>query len=164
MKIRKTEEKDIEKVIDIYQTAREFMRKNNNINQWDHKYPAYDSLKEDMKNQVSYVLETDDGEIVGTFALIIGEDPTYAYIENGSWSKDEVYGVIHRIASSGKVKGLTNTCLDYAIEKIPYLRIDTHADNKPMQKALLSYGFKECGIIYVRDKSPRLAFDYYKES
>lgn len=162
MKIRKTEEKDLPQVLKIYDGARDFMRKNNNLSQWDSSYPGEESLREDMKNQVSYVLE-DDKEIIGTFAFIIGKDSYYDYIEGGSWRKDEPYGVIHRIASNGKIRGFTKICLDFCIKEIPYLRIDTHEDNKAMQKALKSYGFKECGTIYVRGHSPRIAFDYYKK-
>jgi hypothetical protein len=163
MQIRKTQEKDIKDILEIYHKAREYMRANNNFNQWDDDYPGLESLKEDMTKGVSYVLENDDGEVLGTFAFIIGEDPYYGYIEEGSWTKDEPYGVIHRIASSGKVRNFTRICLDFCIKEIPYLRIDTHEDNLPMQGAIKAYGFEECGIIYVRGHSPRLAFDYYKK-
>lgn len=160
MKIRKTQEKDIKNVVDLYQKARDFMRKSGNPNQWQDGYPSEESLRDDMKKGVSYVVE-DEGNIVGTFAFIIGEDPFYNHIENGTWRKDEPYGVIHRIASSGQVRNFTKICLDFCLEQIPYLRIDTHEDNIPMQRAIKRYGFKECGLVYVRDKSPRLAFDYY---
>lgn len=162
MKIRKTREEDIGKVLEIYDSARSFMRENNNPNQWEKSYPSEKSLREDIKKEVSYVLEDDNSNIQGTFAFIIGVEETYKYIENGSWTKDSTYGTIHRIASNGKIKNLTKICLDFCIKKIPYLRIDTHEDNKPMQKALKSYGFKECGIIYVRNHSPRIAYDYSK--
>lgn len=164
MRIRKTQEYDINKVLEIYDIARDFMKKNNNPNQWGKSYPSLETLREDMRKEVSYILEDDQGEIQGTFAFIIGEDEYYKYIENGSWTKDQTYGTIHRIASNGKIKNITKICLDFCIKEISYLRIDTHKDNIPMQKAIKSYGFKECGIIYVRDKSPRLAFDYYKKN
>ncbi len=160
MKIRKTQEKDIKNVVDLYQKARDFMRKSGNPNQWQDGYPSEESLRDDMKKGVSYVIE-DEGSIVGTFAFIIGEDTFYSHIENGAWRKDEPYGVIHRIASSGQVRNFTKICLDFCLEQIPYLRIDTHEDNIPMKRAIKRYGFKECGLVYVRDKSPRRAFDYY---
>ena len=31
-----------------------------------------------------------------------------------------------------------------------------------MQATVLNYGFRECGIIYVADGSPRLAYDYHQ--
>lgn len=160
MKIRKTEEKDIKEVLDIYKVAQEFMVKNNNPKQWEKNYPSIDTLREDMKKEVSYVIE-ENGEILATFAFIIGEDEYYKFIE-GSWNSNKEYGTIHRIASNGKGKNIAKACFDFCIKKISYLRIDTHKDNIPMQRAIKNYGFKECGIIYVRNHSPRLAFDYYK--
>ncbi|MDD7306131.1 MAG: hypothetical protein PUG67_06050, partial [Peptoniphilaceae bacterium] len=62
MKIRKTEEKDIKEVLDIYKVAQEFMVKNNNPKQWEKNYPSIDTLREDMKKEVSYVIE-ENGEI-----------------------------------------------------------------------------------------------------
>mgnify|MGYP000653487989 CR=1 FL=1 len=34
-----------------------------------------------------------------------GIDPTYLKIYDGQWKNDAPYGVVHRITSSGKVKG-----------------------------------------------------------
>ncbi|MFR4020990.1 MAG: N-acetyltransferase, partial [Clostridia bacterium] len=107
----------------------------------------------------SYVCE-ENGKIVGTFTLIFGEDPTYQIIEKGAWHSQQPYGAIHRVASDGTAKGVAGACFDFCKEKADYLRIDTHADNRPMQAAVLRYGFRQCGIIYTRDGSPRIAYDY----
>lgn len=161
MKIRKTQEIDIKEVLEIYDCAKAFMKANNNPNQWEANYPSEITLREDIKNHVSYVIEDDEGEILGTFAFIIGEDKTYKFIE-GKWQSNKEYGTIHRIASNGREKNIAKICFDYCLKKIDYLRIDTHKDNIPMQKAIKRYGFKECGIIYVRDHKARIAFDYIK--
>ena len=42
------------------------------------------------------------------------------------------------------------------------LRIDTHADNAPMQHVLEKAGFARCGTIYCQDGSPRVAFHLVK--
>ena len=97
---------------------------------------------------------------MGVFALIIGSEPTYEIIEQGSWHSSMPYGTIHRLASDGSSKGIARSCFDYCKEKCSYLRIDTHRDNKPMLAAIKKYGFQECGIIYVQDGSERIAFDY----
>ena len=98
-------------------------------------------------------------QIVGGFAFIIGREPNYAVIENGAWHSDQPYGTIHRIASNGQAKGIACACFDFCHSKIDCLRIDTHADNKPMQNAIGSYGFRYCGIIHVADGTPRNAYD-----
>ena len=38
------------------------------------------------------------------------------------------------------------------------IRIDTHKDNKIMQGLLARHGFSYCGIIYLKNGSPRLAY------
>ena len=43
------------------------------------------------------------------------------------------------------------------------VRIDTHADNIPMQGAIANQGFTKCGIIHVEDGSPRLAYQLVKQ-
>ena len=161
MNIRKTRKEDVPVIMDLYENAKAFMRSKGNLTQWNDGYPSVEIITEDIDNGNSYVFVEND-EIVGTFAFIIGEDPTYQVIEDGEWHSSKIYGTIHRIASSGKAKGLAKTCFDYCSEKIDYLRIDTHEDNQPLQDAVLRYGFQKCGIIYVRDGSKRVAFDYIK--
>ena len=91
--------------------------------------------------------------------FIVGEDPTYQKIEHGAWHSAETYGTIHRLASDGQAKGIAKICFDFCKTKCRYLRIDTHQDNKPMQAAILKYGFQKCGIIHVANGSERIAFD-----
>lgn len=137
------------------------MRSNGNPTQWPASYPDRQLVEEDIRAGHCYVFEEED-RIVGTFALILGPDPTYQAIEDGSWRFSEPYGTIHRIASAGQTKGLTQACFDFCLEQIPYLRIDTHADNQAMQAAVRRYGFVHCGTIYLTNGSPRLTYDYHQ--
>jgi len=159
MLIRSATLEDLPAVMGIYEIARDFMRKNGNPTQWPSGYPGEEMIRSDIAGGNLYVL-TEGGEIVGVFAFILGEDPTYRVIKDGQWRSDKPYGTIHRLASSGRVKGVARRCFDFCREKCPHLRIDTHRDNKPMQAAILSYGFKPCGIIYTHDGTERLAYDY----
>ena len=88
---------------------------------------------------------------MGTFCFILGEDPTYLNIYEGAWLNDEPYGVIHRMAASGKRKGVSEACLNWCFEHFENIRVDTHRDNKVMQHILTKYGFQRCGIIYVKN-------------
>ena len=90
----------------------------------------------------------ENGEIVGTFALFLGEDESYRVIEDGAWHLDQPYGTIHRLASNGKARGVSKACFDFCTPQIGYLRADTHADNRPMQRLLEAYGFRRCGVIH----------------
>ena len=159
MQIRHTQYQDLPRLLEIYEEARAFMRQQGNPTQWTNGYPSKELLTQDIQHHVSYVC-VEKERIVGTFAFIIGDDPTYQIIEQGAWHAHTVYGTIHRSASDGTTKNLTKYIFDYCTAQQQYVRIDTHQDNKPMQNALKRYGFVPCGIIHVDDGSPRIAFDY----
>lgn len=159
MNIRLAQKEDIPALKHVFSIAREFMKQTGNPTQWAEGYPDEKLLARDMENKNCYVFVEQD-RIVGTFTFILGEDPTYKVIEEGEWHKEEAYGTVHRLASDGSVKGLAKRCFDFCGEKNSYLRIDTHKDNKPMQGAIEKYGFKQCGIIYVANGTPRIAYDY----
>lgn len=91
------------------------------------------------------------------FALILGEDVTYKYIE-GKWLNNFPYGTIHRIASKQKVKGILRAAVSYGSRYTNNIRIDTHKDNKVMQHLLEKLQFRKCGIIYLLNGDPRIAY------
>ena len=162
MEIIKAEKGDLPRLREIYAYARNYMRETGNPNQWKDSSPKEELLLEDIAAGNLYVIK--EGEVIhGVFAFVIGEDATYRKIEQGSWFSEEEYGTIHRVAGDGEVKGLFDRIVKFCSEKKEHLRIDTHANNKPMQGAIRSYGFQECGIIHTRDGSDRIAFDYIEE-
>lgn len=162
MQIRKSTESDIPRIMEIYAIAREFMAKNGNPKQWgETNWPPEDLIREDIKQGDSYVCEH-DGRVVCVFYFIQGKDiePTYRVIEDGEWTSDVPYGVVHRIASDGTVKGVGRFCINWAYEQCGHLRMDTHSDNKPMQHLLEKIGFERRGTIYViEDDYPRYAYE-----
>lgn len=156
--IRLAEEVDLEDILNIYAKAREFMRNTGNPTQWGDNFPEKDLLVSDIKQRQLYVF-VEDNIIHGVFAFIVGEDSTYNVIEDGEWLSDDLYGTIHRIASDGKVKGVFERVVLFCFDKINHLRIDTHHNNKVMQHLIEKSGFIKCGIIYVSDGSPRIAYE-----
>ena len=106
----------------------------------------------------------ENDKVVATFTLIIGDEPNYQLIENGSWRSETPYGTVHRLASDGTTKGIARACFDFCKTQISHLRVDTHKDNKPMQACFKQNGFEECGIIYVSDGTPRLAYEFIRIS
>lgn len=155
--VRPAEPADLPRIMEIYEIARQFMTANGNPTQWAGGYPWQDMLEEDIAAGNLYVI-CDETTIHGVFAFILGEDPTYAHIENGSWRSATPYGTIHRIAGDGS-GGMVQAALTYCSGIIGHLRIDTHADNSPMQHQVEKYGFSRRGIIYVEDGTPRIAYD-----
>ena len=161
MKIQKGNMHNIKEYIMIYDSAISFMRKSGNMNQWteDHR-PNKESIIDKINNDSFYEIVEDD-KIIGVFALIEGIDETYNIIE-GNWLNDEPYVTIHMVAKINGVKGIFKLIADFAKSKSKNVRIDTHEDNIPMQKAILENGFIYCGIIHINDKnhSPRFAYQF----
>ena len=155
--IRRAEPADLERILEIYAIAREFMSQNGNPTQWSGGYPAADMLAEDIDGNSLYVIQNESG-IHGVFFFAVMDDPTYDVIEGGGWSSVKPYGVIHRIASDGS-GGIFSAALEYCTRRIHHIRIDTHQDNYPMQHVLEKHGFSRRGIIYVADGTPRIAYD-----
>ena len=157
MIIKHAQKSEISEILAVYDKAKSFMRQNGNHLQWINGYPSYNDVLEDINNNNLYVMKV-NSLIVGVFAFIIGEDPSYSYIE-GNWLNNEKYGTIHRIASNFEVKGILEKAVEFCFSKINNLRIDTHEVNYPMQNAILKNGFTKCGIIYlVSDNTPRIAY------
>lgn len=159
--IRLAEHNDLIRIMEIYRIARAFMKQNGNETQWGANHPPQDVIENDILNNQLFVYVEDD-IIHGVFAFIIGDDPAYTIIENGAWLNGAPYGAIHRVASSGEVKGIFSECLNYCKECIDNIRIDTHENNTVMQRLLIKHGFIRCGTIYVQSGSPRIAYQYVK--
>ena len=157
MEIRKSTPEDIDQIMDCINVARQLMRESGNNVQWTNGYPSKELMLESIQKGFNYLIFNND-EVVATFDFIIDNDPNYSIIENGKWLNDEKYGVIHRLASNGKAKGIAQFCLEWCFSQFPNIRIDTHETNIAMQKVLEKLGYKKCGIIYVADGTPRLAF------
>ena len=164
MKFRKAVVKDIDEIMEIINAAQNYLAEQG-IDQWQNNYPNQKTIKEDMKNDNLYVLEKKN-RVTAVAAIIFGEDPTYDYIENGNWLSDGLYAVIHRAAVAPEYKGqglvskiFENTYKMAKELKAESLRIDTHPDNLPMQRAIEKENFSYCGIIYIEDGSKRLAYE-----
>lgn len=159
MEIRKSTMDDMETILEIYETARNFMEEHDNPDQWGNGYPKKEMIENDIKKGSSYVC-TEKDCITAVFYFAKEEDPSYQTITGGSWLNQEPYGVVHRIASAQSGKGCASFCLEWCKGQCNNLRIDTHQANKPMQKFLQKHDFVPCGTIYVEDGTPRTAYQW----
>ncbi len=160
MTIRAAVAADLTSILAIYAAARRFMRENGNLTQWAGGYPSRELVERDVQTGNCFVCE-EEGSLVGVFCFFEGPDPTYTHIE-GSWLNDAPYGVIHRIATTVHRHGVAAACYDFCLARCHNLRIDTHVDNKPMQRSLSKYGFIPCGTIYLMNGDPRIAYQIEK--
>lgn len=164
MEFRKAIYSDIDRIMHIIKNAQDHFR-SEGIDQWQNGYPNYEIIKEDIQSDNTYVL-LDHGKIVGTVFLSFDGEKTYEKIYEGEWLSHKEYAVIHRMAvdinykglglASWVIKNLEEICLDKGIDCI---KVDTHMENIPMTKVLKKNGFEYCGIIYLEDKSRRVAYE-----
>ena len=136
MRIRKATQQDLHSIMQLYENARAFMREHGNPGQWGTTYPPQNMIETDIR--------------FGNLYVCIEKDT----IEAVFFYKD----VVHRITSSGKVKGAASFCLDWAFSQCGNLKIDTHENNIVMQNMLKKNGFTYCGRIYIDNGGERLAF------
>ena len=149
MEIRQALLEEIPEIMKIYEAARCFMAEHGNPTQWVNGYPSEEGEL--------YVCVSDE-EIAGVFMFTKKPDITYREIFQGKWLNEKPYGTMHRMASSGIQKGVSSFCLDWCFKQCGNVRGDTHNDNYVMQKVFEKNGFKRCGIIYVEDGTPRIAY------
>lgn len=174
MIIRLATHSDVDRMDEICEAAKVAMR-NMGIDQWQDGYPNRACWEADVDDGFAYVAETDEGTVVGMFALVIDTEtcdpePSYGAIDGAWLTPAAKYAAVHRVgvAPEAKGQGVAGTMLDFACDKtaqlgIASVRIDTHADNKPMQRALQKAGFIPCGVITLVEGNdadePRIAFE-----
>ena len=160
--IRDAAPRDIAQIMDIYAHAQNYMIHSGNPTQWGHFYPEAALIASDIRQHACKVIFDETG-IHGVFALFAGAEPTYARIEGGNWLNNAPYLTIHRLAGDGQVHGLFRCTAGYCKAIAQNIRIDTHADNKTMQHLIEADGFTRCGIIYIADGTPRIAYQWTAE-
>ena len=162
MEIRKAKQTDLPRILEIYAGARDFMVKTGNPRQWARRsWPPEELIRRDIQLGKCHVCSEND-RILAVFYYDFGLDIdiTYQKIEGPGWRFGGPYGVVHRIAAE-QGHGAGRFCLRWAMEQAGNLRIDTHPDNRVMQKLLESLGFQKRGIIHVaEDNDPRYAYEF----
>ncbi|WP_062473483.1 GNAT family N-acetyltransferase [Levilactobacillus senmaizukei] len=153
MLLRQATMADLPQIESIIRDGRQLLA-DQNIDQWQGTYPGTSVLVDDIHQGFTVVLE-EDNEILGTAAVIPGEDVSYKQIE-GQWlTKDAPYLAIHRVAVSSHHhgRGLAGELFQRVFEQIDRtqdieaIRIDTHPDNQAMQHIIKKNGFTETGMV-----------------
>lgn len=138
------------------------------LDQWQKGYPSKEVWESDIVAQRAW-LATEENVICGVFAFQTTPDPSYTEI-SGAWKTDTPYASMHRVCVSDACKGtgVAGRMFDYGFQMAKELgfasmRIDTHPDNRPMQRALEKAGFLHCGTITLKggceDGDLRVAFE-----
>jgi len=167
MQFRRAVPADIPALLKIYEEGRKSIQAFG-IDQWQNGYPAEEDVREDITLQRLWVLCKEDGQICSVFAYINDGEPTYDVIHDGAWlTKDaHAYAAVHRVAVALAARGLG--CAGMMLEKAAEMasaegkssvRIDTHEGNLAMRGMLEKNAFTYCGIIFLTNGDPRVAYE-----
>ncbi|MBR6654552.1 MAG: GNAT family N-acetyltransferase [Oscillospiraceae bacterium] len=138
------------------------------VDQWQRGYPNRSSWENDIEKGAAW-LAVEDGKILGSMSFITEPEEAYAKIE-GAWLAEVPYASLHRVcvADHSKGRGVAGKLflhgIDMAKEQgLKSVRIDTHRDNGPMNRAISKAGFTYCGVIHLiggeEDGNERVAFE-----
>lgn len=159
----KAEIDDLPLILEVIESCKRYL-KNLSIDQWQDGYPNEKIIENDIVNEVGYII-TYGNEKIGYVCLDYNEEKAYSN-EKIKWKSDKKYLAIHRFAINEKYRGrhLSKEIFKLfdlkAIEYKRNLRVDTHSDNKIMQKVLKNANFEFCGITYYNNgNDERLAFE-----
>lgn len=163
---RKAKINDINKIVPVIDDAKAFLKKAGST-QWQSGYSNEETITQDIKKNVGYVLIVDH-HVAGYAAVIAGIEPTYQVID-GQWQNEQdKYATIHRMAISNQYRGMhlgnyffSNLISLQVANNIFNFRIDTFKKNAVMQHLAKSHGFIERGTVKVEDPidPERVAFE-----
>ena len=154
---RRAEQKDLEAILEIVADAKRYLALCG-VDQWQEDYPTAEIFRQDIEEGFCWVADC-DGRTVGVITVLMTKEPFYDVIYDGKWLTEvENYSCIHRSAVRADMRGtpLAVELFDFA-EALSLgngkasVRIDTHAENKPMQGLLRKLGYTHCGNVIFDD-------------
>lgn len=166
MGYRRAEEKDMERLMEIVNDAREYMEECGFV-QWTEEYPRRDHIFEDIIKEECYVWE-EEGDVLGMMTICLGGEPLYDAGEV-AWNTKKPYGAIHRfaVAKEARGKGIAGKLFEAGEEfcfknHCKGIRIDTYRENYTMRNFLKKNQYEQCGVVYYMEDgkdSERLTYD-----
>ena len=168
MQLLKAETQHLDQMTELVDMAR-VQIKRLGFNQWQTGYPPKELLEEDIRQGRAFLAE-EGGIIMGMFVYQTFPDPSYAQIDGRWLTEGDDYASVHRVCVSDacKGRGVAGWMMAQAFsmarqDRFCSVRIDTHEENLPMQRALSKAGFQRCGVIRLiggpEDGDPRIAFE-----
>lgn len=159
MTYRFAEQKDLPRLLLMVEQAKAGFRARG-IDQWQKGDPNEAQLIDGISRRLIHVLE-ENGQAVAMITIVSGPEPSYDAID-GAWLNQEPYCAFHRVAVEESMKGQGMAALlfshsqNYARSQgFTNVRIDTHPDNRSMQRALAKSGFTLCGQLILADGSEK---------
>lgn len=156
IKIELATQNQLDRVKEIAEACAKNMIENN-IFQWNDKYPSREVFKEDIKNKSLYVSKINQ-EVVGCIMFSSRKDDVYKTV---NWiTKDEYNLYIHRLAVHPifQKRGIARKMMDFAEDfaksnNYISIRLDTFSQNPRNNKFYKSRGYKKLDDVYFPKQS-----------
>jgi ribosomal protein S18 acetylase RimI-like enzyme len=156
IKIELATQNQLDRVKEIAEACAKNMIENN-IFQWNDKYPSREVFKEDIKNKSLYVSKINQ-EVVGCIMFSSRKDDVYKTV---NWiTKDEYNLYIHRLAVHPifQKRGIARKMMDFAEDfaksnNYISIRLDTFSQNPRNNKFYKSRGYNKLDDVYFPKQS-----------
>ena len=156
IKIKLAKLSDLDRVKEIAEACAEKMIEDN-IFQWNEKYPSKEIFREDIKNNDLFVAWI-NSEIVGCIMLSSYKDDVYKNVKWISEDNNNLY--IHRLAvhPSFQKKGIARKMMDYAeayakSKNHKSIRLDTFSKNHRNNKFYKLRGYIKLDDVFFPNQS-----------
>lgn len=151
---RRAEIADMDALLDILEQAKAYLRESG-VDQWQEGYPNREALAADIEAGRGWLFEcVDNGEIAGYECVAMTPEVCYREIDGAWLTEGENYAVIHRAMAAARYRGtrLAAEMFSFAAELAAGMgrlsvRVDTHRDNKAMNRLCEKQGFTYCGVV-----------------
>ena len=156
IKIELATQNQLDRVKEIAEACAKNMIENN-IFQWNNKYPSREIFKEDIKNKSLYVSKMNQ-EVVGCIMFSSLKDDVYKTV---NWITPDEYNLyIHRLAVHPifQKKGIARKMMDFAEDfaksnNYISIRLDTFSQNPRNNKFYKSRGYNKLDDVYFPKQS-----------
>ena len=151
---RRAESADMDALLDILEQAKAYLRESG-VDQWQEGYPNREALAADIEAGRGWLFEcVDNGEVAGYECVAMTPEVCYREIDGAWLTEGENYAVIHRAMAAARYRGtrLAAEMFSFAAELAAGMgrlsvRVDTHRDNKAMNRLCEKQGFTYCGVV-----------------
>ena len=151
---RRAVEGDMDALLVILDEAKAYL-KESGVNQWQEGYPNREALLEDMELGRGWVFDcVDDGAVAGYACISMTPELCYRQIDGAWLTEGENYAVIHRAMAAARYRGtrLAAEMFSFAAELASGMgkvsvRVDTHRDNRAMNRLCEKLGYQLCGVV-----------------
>ncbi len=156
---RRAEEADVDAILAILEEAKAYLRESG-VDQWQEGYPNREAVMADIAAGRGWVFEH-EGRVAGYECVSMQPEECYRGIDGRWLSEGENYAVIHRAMAAAEFRhtSLSREMFSLAEDLAAAMgkqsvRVDTHRDNRAMNRLCEKLGYQFCGVVDLSSVDP----------